>query len=202
MSSFTCITCRVAFGDGETQRLHYKCDWHRYNLKRKVAELPPVTSEEFQRRVLQQRQTDNEQLIDKSIHCTACRKSFGNEKAFENHLNSKKHKENEKIITESSESEVVIKVPAKRKESETTATITEDDSDYEEVDSDEWEDDTENPIDQNNCLFCPHHSRGLLKNVQHMTIEHSFFVPDIEYCVDLRGLLVYLGGKITQGINM
>lgn len=42
------------------------------------------------------------------------------------------------------------------------------------------------------CLFCPHHSRSLTKNVAHMTKIHSFFIPDIEYLVDLRGLIKYL----------
>lgn len=51
MSAFTCITCRVIFLDGETQREHYKTDWHRYNLKRKIAELQPVTAENFKLRV-------------------------------------------------------------------------------------------------------------------------------------------------------
>merc|ERR1712226_1268130 len=55
MSSYTCISCRVAFADADLQRGHYKTDWHRYNLKRKVAELPPVTAENFQERVLAQR---------------------------------------------------------------------------------------------------------------------------------------------------
>lgn len=43
------------------------------------------------------------------------------------------------------------------------------------------------------CLFCLHHSRSLTKNVAHMTKVHSFFIPDIEYLVDLRGLIAYLG---------
>ena len=33
---YTCITCRVGFRTAELQRNHYKSDWHRYNLKRKV----------------------------------------------------------------------------------------------------------------------------------------------------------------------
>jgi len=49
---FTCISCRVTFADADLQRGHYKTDWHRYNLKRKVAELPPVTAENFRQRVL------------------------------------------------------------------------------------------------------------------------------------------------------
>lgn len=44
------------------------------------------------------------------------------------------------------------------------------------------------------CLFCCHHSRSLMKNIGHMTKVHSFFIPDVEFLVDLRGLIRYLGG--------
>lgn len=43
------------------------------------------------------------------------------------------------------------------------------------------------------CLFCPHHSSSLVKNVAHMTKVHSFFLPDVEYLSDLKGLIKYLG---------
>lgn len=49
-SVFTCISCKVAFGTAEAQRLHYQSDWHRYNLKRKVADLPPVDLAQFQQK--------------------------------------------------------------------------------------------------------------------------------------------------------
>lgn len=49
------------------------------------------------------------------------------------------------------------------------------------------------------CLFCSHHSRSLMKNVAHMTKEHSFFIPDLEFLVDLRGLLRYLGEFTPRG---
>jgi len=55
MSVYTCITCRVSFVDGDLQRGHYKTDWHRYNLKRKVADLPPVSADTFQQKVLAQK---------------------------------------------------------------------------------------------------------------------------------------------------
>lgn len=44
---FTCLSCQVAFQSAEGQRNHYRSEWHRYNLKRKVVSLPPVTSEQF-----------------------------------------------------------------------------------------------------------------------------------------------------------
>lgn len=193
--SFTCITCRVAFKDADLQRQHYKTDWHRYNLKRKVAELPPVTSEEFQRRVLLQRkESDNLQNI-KSIYCNPCRKSFGNQKAYDNHLNSKKHKEKSFETDNTTTSNTSNKHILGNKQNEDYET----DSEIEEVDSDEWDDEIENPINNDDCLFCGHHSRSLLTNVKHMSVEHSFFIPDVEYCVDIKGLLVYLGEKINCG---
>jgi len=64
MATYTCITCRVVFADkegndgvsAELQKAHYKTDWHRYNLKRKVADLPPVTAENFLQRVVAQKE--------------------------------------------------------------------------------------------------------------------------------------------------
>lgn len=95
MSQFTCINCDARFANAEIQREHYKTDWHRYNLKRRVAQLPPVTAEEFQQRVLTARSATETAIEEQqmSIYCTACRKQFGNQKAHDNHLNSKKHKE-------------------------------------------------------------------------------------------------------------
>lgn len=53
---FTCNTCGLTFPTADLQRLHMKADWHRYNLKRKVANLPPITSEMFAEKMLQQQQ--------------------------------------------------------------------------------------------------------------------------------------------------
>ena len=52
MTAFTCLACHVAFPTAPEQRVHYKTEWHRYNLKRKVAELPPVTEASFADRVV------------------------------------------------------------------------------------------------------------------------------------------------------
>ena len=45
-----CICCRVMFEDALEHRTHYQSDWHCYNLKRKVAQLQPLTEEAFQER--------------------------------------------------------------------------------------------------------------------------------------------------------
>jgi len=33
-----------------------------------------------------------------------------------------------------------------------------------------------------------------------MSAEHSFFIPDAEYCSDIDGLLDYLGSKVGEGM--
>ncbi|KAK2146396.1 hypothetical protein LSH36_611g03035 [Paralvinella palmiformis] len=96
MSSFTCITCRVAFHDADLQRNHYKTDWHRYNLKRKVADMPPVTAENFQERLHAIKAQEESQYRDTSSHCPLCNKHFSSENSYQNHIKSKKHKEAER----------------------------------------------------------------------------------------------------------
>jgi hypothetical protein len=37
MATVTCNSCNAGFDTDEQQRLHYRSEWHRYNLKRKVS---------------------------------------------------------------------------------------------------------------------------------------------------------------------
>ncbi|XP_077872891.1 cytoplasmic 60S subunit biogenesis factor ZNF622 isoform X2 [Ictidomys tridecemlineatus] len=96
MATYTCITCRVAFRDAEMQRAHYKTDWHRYNLRRKVANMAPVTAEGFQERVRAQRAVAEEESKGTATYCTVCSKKFASFNAYENHLKSRRHVELEK----------------------------------------------------------------------------------------------------------
>ncbi|KAJ1869627.1 pre-60S factor rei1, partial [Coemansia sp. S17] len=47
------------------------------------------------------------------------------------------------------------------------------------------------------CIFCPHQSDSFESNMEHMSFAHSLFVPDLEYVVDLRGLIKYLADKVS-----
>lgn len=207
ITGHTCLNCCVRFADANMMRDHYKTDWHRYNLKRRVAELPPVTAEEFQKRVIQQREAVDAASLDASQYCNVCRKQFGSDKSYDNHLNSKKHKENEEkfeVEQEAAES-LVEEEESLRKLKEARAATLEDDADdddddedVEEVDSDEWEEEVENPIAQHKCMFCGEKSEDLVANLRHMSMKHSFFVPDPEFITDLEGLMLYLGEKIAR----
>ncbi|KAK9430440.1 C2H2 type zinc-finger-domain-containing protein [Lipomyces doorenjongii] len=94
---FTCNSCGVGFPTPDMQRRHMKTDWHRYNLKRRVATLPPISAEIFAERVLQQMDATrkNEEKLSFVQICRACgNKRFTSAGAYENHLSSSRHKEN------------------------------------------------------------------------------------------------------------
>jgi pre-60S factor REI1 len=93
---FTCNTCQVAFRSGDLQRAHMQTDWHRYNLKRRVASLPPLSSEIFTEKVLANKATAAATAAKASFEksCTVCTKTYYSENAYANHLGSQKHKSN------------------------------------------------------------------------------------------------------------
>tara|TARA_R110002003_G_scaffold25_24_gene1330 strand:- start:4525 stop:6240 length:1716 start_codon:yes stop_codon:yes gene_type:complete len=93
---FTCNTCQVAFRSSELQRAHMQTDWHRYNLKRRVASLPPLSSEIFTEKVLANKATAAATAAKASFEksCTICQKTYFSENAYNNHLNSQKHRTN------------------------------------------------------------------------------------------------------------
>ncbi|KAH8235488.1 hypothetical protein KR032_001402 [Drosophila birchii] len=239
-SQFTCLNCDARFASADIQREHYKTDWHRYNLKRRVAQLPPVTAEEFQQRVLSARSATDAALEEQniSVYCHACRRQFGSQKAHDNHLNSKKHREllakferdqmtasggststSASICTRSvleprphpalaaaaaGKGRLAFAERATMKDDQEGQEMDEDDDDdfedieEEEVDSDEWDKIPENPLTERDCLFCQHTSEDLVENLKHMSVAHSFFIPDTEYCTDIEGLLYYLGEKVAN----
>ncbi|XP_008046880.1 zinc finger protein 622 [Carlito syrichta] len=302
MAAYTCITCRVVFREAEMQRAHYKTDWHRYNLRRKVANMAPVTAEGFQERVRAQRAVAEQESKGSATYCTVCSKKFASFNAYENHLKSRRHVELEKAAVravnrkvemmneknlekglgvdsvdkdamnaaiqqaikaqpslsprkappEESRSAVPVaaggRVTRDRDDAEKPPRLqwyelqakkvakrlgqdSEEDEEEEEedLDGDDWEDidsdeelecedteamddveeqDSEKEAEESpplgaipitDCLFCPHHSSSLMKNVAHMTKVHSFFIPDIEYLSDLKGLIKYLGEKVGVG---
>lgn len=279
MSTFTCITCHVAFAQTELQREHYKTDWHRYNLKRKVAGMPPVTASKFQDKVKEHRiatETDKEAEGITGFCCKLCQKRFGSHKAFENHRNSKKHKSRENnhlhgveetisreddmsrekgdviIMEEAKVKKILSDVKAdmaqprilRSNDTETSSKVfasgdnpriqwfkkqakaledPADDDEWEDVDEDDMEEECDDDVEidedadieslssevlagmkqrnisMNECLFCLRKAQNMASNIIHMSKQHGFFIPDVNFVTDLEGLLKYLGEKVGVG---
>lgn len=47
LPNFTCNSCVIQFKSSDLQRYHMKTEWHRYNLKRRVANLTPINAAQF-----------------------------------------------------------------------------------------------------------------------------------------------------------
>ena len=204
---YTCITCRVAFVDPELQRSHYKTDWHRYNLKRKVAELPPVTAENFKERVLAQRAVDT--VETKHEFCQICKKHFTSENSYQSHLRSRRHKEREVAVQKMKAQELKKSDSSPEEQNGTDSGAIEKNMEDGEIskelvaDSQEEEDsDSEfepEPLEITECLFCAQTSDDLESNLKHMSFAHGFFIPDLTYLVDVKGLIMHLCEKVGVG---
>ncbi|KAI5479639.1 zinc finger protein 622 [Pseudohyphozyma bogoriensis] len=89
---YTCLSCSLAFTTAASQREHYATDLHRYNSKRRVAGLQPVTAQTFNDKVVERvvQQADDAAA---PLKCKACNKTFATQATQQTHELSKKHKE-------------------------------------------------------------------------------------------------------------
>lgn len=47
LNAYVCACCHTYFDQQDEYKSHYKSDYHKYNLKRKLIQLPPVTQDQF-----------------------------------------------------------------------------------------------------------------------------------------------------------
>ncbi|KAJ8902087.1 hypothetical protein NDN08_006495 [Rhodosorus marinus] len=183
--SITCMGCRVVVA-AENQREHYQSDWHRVNLKRRVAGLGPISSGEFEVRVKEleekskQEANKKEKRDRKGYLCEYCSKRFSSEKALEQHERSKRHIDHVRAANgvEGEDGEM---------EGEETHDVVEERLEQAEM------------IPLTNCLFCNHSSDDVEANTKHMAKLHGCFIPYVESLLSVESLLTYLGEKVGVG---
>ncbi|PKA57584.1 hypothetical protein AXF42_Ash018559 [Apostasia shenzhenica] len=92
MRGLTCNSCNKEFEDEVEQKLHYRSEWHRYNLKRKVAGVPGVTEDLFHARLSAIAEERNKMSVTPMLYgCALCGKEYRSSKAHAQHLKSKMH---------------------------------------------------------------------------------------------------------------
>ncbi|GAA5947492.1 hypothetical protein JCM3765_001700 [Sporobolomyces pararoseus] len=98
---YTCLSCSLAFVDATSQREHYATELHRYNARRRVAGLQPVTKETFESKVQSSTAAgkvgENGKEVQsegKKLACKACNKTFASSATHEAHIKTKKHQDN------------------------------------------------------------------------------------------------------------
>lgn len=70
---YTCLSCSLAFPDAASQREHYATDLHRYNSKRRVAGLGPVTATLFNDKISERKTEPVEETPSGRPSCKACK---------------------------------------------------------------------------------------------------------------------------------
>lgn len=188
----TCLCCNMTFSDVDLQRDHYKSEWHRYNLKRKVAQLKPISLEDFIILEAKHGQQTNEARNEVTqFVCKPCKRTFSTQKQFDNHAQSGKHVEKTRRMSGKAnfDEPLVVKKSVTPQEED-------DDQDWESVDS---EDEELIGMPITSCLFCNYSSNDMEDNLKHMSLKHSFFLPDAEFISDVESLLTYLGQKLSTG---
>ncbi|GAA0146761.1 RNA metabolism protein [Lithospermum erythrorhizon] len=236
MAGFTCNACNKELVEEDEQRLHYKSEWHRYNLKRKVAGVPGVTEALFLARqsVIAKEKTKSDET-PMLYSCGVCAKNYRSSKAHAEHLKSKSHlsRASQRISNQDQDTAIVRPLPARvvkvaEKQSAQSEALDDEESEeseWEEVDSDEdlideatdkltrlevnantpsdlmddgSEDDEEFEVDPSSCFMCDVEHKTIEACMVHMHKHHGFFIPDVEYLKDPRGLLIYLGLKVKR----
>ena len=91
---FYSTTSGTYFSDKDSLAQHYKSDFHKYNLKRKVTGLPPVTKEWFDARKEQLSTTVTTVRPGQKLwYDPLTKKKFSSENTYVAHVNSKKYKD-------------------------------------------------------------------------------------------------------------
>lgn len=157
----------------DTIRDHYKSEFHRYNIKRKLVGLPPVTTDQFSQKKAQLLAESSQSERDQLIKCELCSKTFASKGTYKQHLESRKHKDTLKKFNR---------------------------NDREVFEEENKRDDTSSTTAQDPavCLFCNLKSADVDENLVHMRLTHSFFVSEFKHLKDLRGLLRFLGTKVHR----
>lgn len=185
--------------------LHYKSDWHRYNLKRREAGLPMIAERDFNARLeaaLAARKEREERergagrghLKDKSGKGKKRGKGGGKK---EGEKPPSGREDNDRCVNEEGEATTAAGFgPMEASEERPAGGETEG-----EVAEEEEEPEEEEPpnIDPLESLFESTTFPTLELNLDHMSKTYGFFVPDSEYLCDLEGLLGYCHEKVKLG---
>ncbi|KAJ7546315.1 hypothetical protein O6H91_08G035400 [Diphasiastrum complanatum] len=213
MPSLSCNSCNAEFPDEASQRLHYRSEWHRHNLKRKVAGVPGVTEALFNSRVealaAERKKAETERMLYK---CPLCAKEYTTVKAHAQHLQSKLHIIRSKGIRANAHSEHDESDSSDEWEEVDAGNVTDSEAEViiDAADVDQHDDDGEGPStsqmdieeewDVTQCFICDARPDGSVEGcIEHLHKVHGFFLPDAEYLKDPSGLLNYLGLKVTKG---
>lgn len=218
-----CTSCRIQFSSVDLYKPHLLTEFHTYNTKRRMANLDPISEELFQAKkackqhlhrmfnacievALNNQSMNNSQMTDNLWKCEPCKKTFKSKEQLEQHKGAKLHKKNEKIYLQNnpdmSQSSLFKSFQMESKPSSNLISMIMGSNDNESINSQsiKEEEKVQTALDSLRiCLFCNKEHEGFKKCLDHMMIAHSFFIPDVDCVINLKGLLGYIAERIHLG---
>jgi len=164
--------------------------------------LPPVPADVFSQLVTASREQANPAEVAQP-ECIPCGKKYLSFQAFENHQQSKKHKQIAALYEKKTKKEQDAAATASSTESETTDST---ETSTTTTTNNSQSNSTNMAVEQKApsetvCLFCSHESEDGLHNYDHMYSVHGFFLPSSERLIDLEGMIEYLAEKLTKDLD-
>lgn len=225
-SAFTCVTCGSRFITAELQRQHMKTDWHRYNLKRRVADLPSISSDVFAHKILQQQKLAHlkEEVDEFGFPILPRGKLAGKKKTVASRRGRALQESGSAVrdaspatsinsefsqfslgdgisVHEDSESNVEtgseLGFSDHDIEPEDDFELTTEDEEF--VTESETEDEEElvEVMPITYCFYCGKNNYEIEDNIKHMSNDHGLYIPERSFLQDLEGLLTFVNEVIT-----
>ncbi|SCV05943.1 LANO_0H18602g1_1 [Lachancea nothofagi CBS 11611] len=216
---FTCNACLIQFRSSDQQRYHMKTEWHRYNLKRKLAQLGPIPADLFAEKVqLSEKEKELNQVDEFGFPILKSKDSQYNQKkssSVKTKLKKKRGRQFDNVEVSRNHARSVspaVSVTSEMSKMSLNSTDFDDErsygngfttdsnseyhsSDYEtseiEAGEDEGTEDegTEERPSATDCIFCTAEHKDIERNVSHMFRSHGLYIPEPSFLIDLPGLL-------------
>lgn len=205
--------------------MHMKTEWHRYNLKRRVADLPPVNADVFEVKVMQQRakmeqydefgfkrvhprdhrrranRRNNHFLVDRSADISPSRtmSPAGSIASRNTAFTLESSTIGSESEPSSYEIDDLISDNQSMAVSESSGSIDNDSGD-EIYDSDEISTHPTEPsqLPITVCFYCGRKFDQVESNIRHLFKSHCLYIPERSFLVDVDGLLRYLSDAVVK----
>ncbi|GAW79277.1 zinc finger protein [Plasmodium gonderi] len=188
--TYNCYTCNIQIYNYSFFRYHFKSEWHKYNLKRKLLNLNAVNEITFNEKVQILAKGDeknnsthkNDQISNEKSDSNRAQKKQSNsnkkKKEKKNNVdfyNNKKMNSNSNINNNS----VAQKIQYATKEDILLTKNVKYD----------------NPMV---CFFDNRIFNSVEENIKHMNDNYTFYIPDLKYVTNLKKVILTIGKKIYE----
>ncbi|KJP87044.1 hypothetical protein AK88_03330 [Plasmodium fragile] len=189
--TYNCYTCNIQIYNYSFFRYHFKSEWHKYNLKRKLLNLTAVNEVTFNEKV--------HSLTKGGISANGTGNDpVSGDPASSNHCAHKKHSNGKKKKEKKNQAELC----SGKKANNNGSSYTSNNCETQKIKYATKEDVLMNKhVKYDNPLVCFFDNRifnSIEENIKHMNDNYTFYIPDIKYVTNLKKILLTIGKKIYE----